>query len=155
VQPGFGFDAGPGSIFPYVMSLPRQNYSPTDKKVYPVYRCPSTGRLGEALRVNFSANGWMDPGKPFGTGAGAVSSKGLLSTAVSDPSRKVLLVNEDPKVMLDAAFTPGDANFVSRFPLHSGRYNLAFMDGHMEAVPSRTFQRMQGLDADIYFNAGK
>ena len=78
-----------------------------------------------------------------------------MATAVNDASRKVLLVNEDPKVMLDPAFTPGDANPVTRFILHQGRYNLAFMDGHIQAIPSKAFQRMQGLDADIYFNAGK
>jgi len=153
--PGFGFEASAGSIFPYVTSLPRENYSATEKKGYQVYLCPSTGKLGSALRVNFSANGWMDPGKPFGTGTTAVSPKGLLATGVNDPSRKVLLVNEDPKVMLDPAFTPGDANLVTKFVLHQGHYNVAFMDGHLQAVPSKTFQRMQGLDADIYFNAGK
>jgi prepilin-type N-terminal cleavage/methylation domain-containing protein/prepilin-type processing-associated H-X9-DG protein len=153
--PNFGFNAGAGSVFPYVTSQPRENYSPTDKSTHQVYRCPSTGKLGEALRVNFSANAWMDPGKPFGPGAGVVPPKGLMTTAVNDASRKVLLVNEDPKVMLDSAFTPGDANFVNRFVLHLGRYNVAFMDGHMEAIASKIFQRMQGSDADIYFNAGK
>ena len=57
--------------------------------------------------------------------------------------------------MLDPPFTPGDANLVTKFVLHQGRYNVAFMDGHIQAIPSKTFQRMQGLDADIYFNAGK
>lgn len=151
--PGFGFDADAGSIFPYVISQERQEYDPTSKKSYDVYRCPSTGALGEAMRVNFSANGLMDPGQFFGTNR--VPSKGLMTTAVTDPARKVLLVNETPSLMKDCTFFPGDANFQKPFLNHLGRCNLAFMDGHMESVPLKTFLRMQGLDADIYFNAGK
>ena len=151
--PGFGFDADGGSIFPYVASQPRQAYSPTAKRSYSVYRCPSAGALGEALRVNFSANGWMDPGSRFGTNQ--VPAKGLMVTAVTDPVRKVLLVNETPAYMKDCTFVPGDANSQKPFLNHLGRCNLAFMDGHMESVPLKTFLRMQGADADIYFNAGK
>lgn len=151
--PGFGFDADAGSVFSYVTSQPRLPYSPSAKRPYPVYRCPSTGKLGSSLRVNFSANGWMDPGRPFGSGV--VPAKGLQAGAVVDPSRKVLLVNEDPKTMLDPAFTPGDATLQKTFVMHLGRCNVAFMDGHMESIPFKTFQKMQGLDAGAYFNAGK
>src|SRR5438552_1540459 len=128
--PGFGLNAECGSIYPYVTSQPRQEYDPTVKEIQPVYRCPSTGRLGEALRVNYSANGWMDPGRPFGSSV--VPPKGLASGAVIDPSRKVLLVNEDPKNMVTAAFPPGAAN--REVILHQGRANVAFMDGHMESL---------------------
>ena len=151
--PGFGFDADAGSIFPYVASQERQDYSSTAKRSYGVYRCPSTGPLGEAMRVNFSANGYMDPGQPFGTGR--VPAKGLMTTSVTDPARKVLLVNVTPAAMTNCAFFPGNASFQKPFLNHLGRCNLAFMDGHMESVPLKTFLKMQGLDADIYFNAGK
>lgn len=151
--PGFGFDADAGSVFPYVASQARQEYDPKAKRSYGAYRCPSTGALGEALRVNFSANGWMDPGQPFGTGK--VPSKGLMITAVTDPARKIMLLNETPSAMKDCSFFPGDANFQKSFLNHVGRCNLAFMDGHMESVPLKTFLKMQGSDADIYFNAGK
>ena len=151
--PGFGFDADAGSIFPYVTSQARQEYSPTAKRSYGVYRCPSAGDLGDAMRVNFSANALMDPGQPFG--ANKVPARGLMTTAVSDPARKVLLVNETAAAMKNCSFLPGDANFQKPFLNHVGRCNLAFMDGHMESVPLKTFLRMQGTDADIYFNAGK
>ena len=151
--PGFGFDADAGSVFPYVASQARQDYDPTSKKSYDVYRCPSTGALGEAMRVNFGANGYMDPGQPFGISK--VPTKGLMTTSVTDPARKVLLVNVTPAAMTNCAFFPGNASFQKPFLNHLGRCNLAFMDGHMESVPLKTFLKMQGVDADIYFNAGK
>ncbi len=151
--PGFGFDADAGSIFPYVASQARQEYNPTSKRRYGVYQCPSTGALGDAMRVNFSANGMMDPGQDFGTNK--VPARGLMTTAVTDPARKILLVNETPAAMKNCSFLPGDASFQKPFLNHVGRCNLAFMDGHMESVPLKAFLRMQGADADIYFNAGK
>jgi len=149
--PGFGLNAECGSIYPYVTSQPRQEYDGNAKEVYPVYRCPSTGKLGEALRVNYSANGWMDPGRPFANGV--VAPNGLLTSAVTDPSRKVLLLNEDPKNMVTPAFPPTTAN--RDVVLHLGRANLAFMDGHMESVSAKTFSVMRSKDVSIYFNAGK
>ena len=150
--PGFGHNAECGSIFPYVTSQPRREYDERYKESTDVYRCPSTGRLGESLRVNYSANGWMDPGKPFG--AGVVGSKGVLTTAVNDASRKVLLVNETPETMLTPAFQPNQYN--RKVVLHLDRANVAFMDGHMESIPSKTFAQWRSpRDAAIYFNAGK
>ncbi len=149
--PGFGLNAECGSIYPYVTSQPRLEYDPNLKETYPVYRCPSTGKLGEALRVNYSANGWMDPGRPFGNGV--VPSKGLLTASITDASRKVLLVNEDPQNMVTPAFPPGAAN--RDVILHLGRANVAFMDGHMESVAAKTFSVMRTKDVGIYFNAGK
>ena len=155
--PNFGHNAECGSIFPYVTSQPRRDYDGNYKETTPVYRCPSTGKLGEALRVNYSANEWLDPGQPFGTGV--VPAKGAMTTAVVDPSRKILLVNEDPnsKEMVTTAFPP------RRLPgpgqnrdvlYHLNRANIAFIDGHMESIPSSTFSGMRKF-ADLYFNAGK
>ena len=150
--PGFGHNAECGSIFPYVTSQPRRDYDPSYKEPTAVYRCPSAGKLGESLRVNYSANGWMDPGSRFG--AGMVGPKGIMTTAVSDASRKVLLVNEKPESMLTAAFQP--QLFNRKVTLHLDRANVAFMDGHMESIPSRTFAQWRSpRDAGIYFNAGK
>jgi prepilin-type N-terminal cleavage/methylation domain-containing protein/prepilin-type processing-associated H-X9-DG protein len=149
--PGFGFNAECGSIYPYVTSQPRRAYDPNFKEPSDVYRCPSAGTLGQALRVNFSANAWTDPGKAFGKAI--VPSKGLTTPMIVDPARKIMLVNEDPKGMLNCAFLPGGTKRTSIF--HMDRANLAFMDGHLESVPSKVFRQMQGKDADIYFNCGK
>ena len=150
--PGFGHNAESGSIFPYVTSQPRRDYDPNFKEATPVYRCPSSGHLGEALRVNYSANGWTDPGRPFSSSV--VPAKGLMTTAVTDPSRKVLLLNEDPKEMDSPSFLP---TVLKRDVIyHLDRANVAYMDGHMEYVSRKTFAQMRSpRDMGIYFNAGK
>ena len=156
--PGFGHNAECGSIYPYVTSQPRKEFDPDFKEPTQVYRCPGIGRLGDALRVNYSANGWMDPGRPFGGTAGTVSARGLLITAVTDASRKVLLLNEDPGYMTSPAFPPGPKKpgFSMRDSyFHLDRANLAFMDGHIESVSSKTFSVMRGKDVGIYFDTGK
>ncbi len=150
--PGFGHNAECGSIYPYVTSQPKRDYEPTYKESTAVYRCPSTGKLGEALRVNYSANAWMEPGRPFGSSV--VAPRGLMTTAVTDPSRKVLLVNEDPKRMDSPAFAPGSP--VRDSVYHLDKANVAFMDGHLESVPRKVFSQMRSIrDVGIYFNAGK
>ena len=150
--PGFGHNAESGSIFPYVTSQPRREYDPNFKEATPVYRCPSAGHLGEALRVNYSANGWTDPGRPFGSSV--VPVKGLMTTAVTDPSRKVLLLNEDPKEMDSPSFFPGAPQRDVAY--HLDRANIAYMDGHMESVSRKQFSQMRSpRDVGIYFNAGK
>jgi len=156
--PGFGFNPECGSIYPYMTSQPRRDYDASYKETTHVYRCPSTGRLGEALRNNYSANGWTDPGKPFGKGG--VPAKGLTVAMIVDPSRKVMLVNEEPKNMTTCAFPPGITGINPRASertsfFHLDKANVAFMDGHMESVSSTVFRQMQGKDADIYFNCGK
>ena len=153
--PGFGHNAESGSIFPYVTSQPRRDYDPNFKTPTAVYRCPSTGRLGEALRVNYSANLLLDPGQPFGSGL--VPERGVMTTSIVDPSRKVMLVNEDPKTMLTAAFVPQPKlpNRPKREVLyHLNRVNVAFTDGHMESVSAQTFTEMRKFH-DLYFNAGR
>ena len=151
--PGFGLNPECGSLFPYVMGRERQAYDGSHKQDYPIYRCPGAGKLGEKQRVNYSANGWMDPGKPFGTDR--VSLQGVMTTAITDPSRKILLVSESPDKVLDPAFQPRSATSVKAFISHLGRGNVAFTDGHMELIPLKSLLRMQGADADIYFNCGK
>lgn len=151
--PGFGMNPECGSVFPYVMSQQRRAYDSAYKQEYRVYRCPNTGQLGEKQRVNFSANAWLDPGRPFG--AGLVPPRGVMTTAIVDPSRKVLLVNESPDKMLNPAFEPKSVTTVKAFVSHLDRGNVAFADGHLETIPLKNLLRMQGADADIYFNLGK
>ncbi len=154
--PNFGHNAECGSIYPYVTSQPRRDYDGTYKEPTPVYRCPSTGRLGEALRVNYSANEWLDPGQQFGSGL--VPEKGVMTTAVVDASRKILLVNEDPKNMITPSFPPRKipGKATRDVLLHLERANIAFIDGHMESIPSATFKQMRDPNyASLYFNAGK
>src|SRR5262249_47664509 len=96
--PSYGFHAESGSVFTHVMSLPRVRYDERNTNRYAVYRCPSTGEQGRALRVTYSLNGWMDPGERPGVG-----SEGVRLSIVRNPSAKVLLVNEDTKTMHNAA----------------------------------------------------
>jgi prepilin-type N-terminal cleavage/methylation domain-containing protein/prepilin-type processing-associated H-X9-DG protein len=148
----FGFHAEAGSVFTYVTTMPRIKYNEKNKMVFPYYRCPSTGPLGEAMRVNFAANAFLDPGKPFGTTR--VGEKGVLQSAVNDAIRKVLLVNEDPTRLSGAAFAPS-ANLASGNPvLHFGRVNISFVDGHNEATPISKFRRWQSQDIDVYYDLG-
>jgi prepilin-type N-terminal cleavage/methylation domain-containing protein/prepilin-type processing-associated H-X9-DG protein len=150
--PGFGHNAECGSIFPYVTSQPRRDYNATYKETTAVYRCPSTGARGEALRVNYSANPYMEPGKTFGSGK--VPPRGLVTTVVADPSRKVLLVNEDPVYMKSPVFAFDSALRDSVY--HLDKANVAFMDGHLESIPRRVFAQMHSKrDAALYFDAGK
>jgi prepilin-type N-terminal cleavage/methylation domain-containing protein len=152
-KPGFGLNAECGSVFPYVTSQPRQDYDPNFKEPTSVYRCPSAGRLGEALRVNYSANSWMDPGRAFGTTV--VPPRGLMTTAITDPSHKVLLVNETAKTMTSPAYPVGPIGAPHEVIYHLERASIAFMDGHIESVTPRLFNLMQSKDVQLYFNAGK
>src|SRR6266446_179489 len=92
-MPGFGFHAESGSVFPYATSQPRvvphRDYYRTTHRIY---RCPSTGALGEALRVNFSMNEELDPT----TDLTKAFPEGVKVANVVGPTQKILLVNEDP-----------------------------------------------------------
>jgi len=147
-RPEFGFHAEAGSIFSYVTSRPRLPYGEQHTNVYRVYRCPSSGALGEAQRVNFSLNGWFNPGEPGATAAGVRQS------SVRRPTDKVLFVNEDPKTMRNAAFHPGGTAAQGRFVVHNGRINFTFCDGHVEALKDKQVHRMQSnAEENWWFNA--
>ena len=75
----YGFHAEAGSVFTHVTSQPqirlngRVDLNHTNS--YPVYRCPSSGLIGRAQRVNFSMNNFID---------GAENPpKGVLTTELS------------------------------------------------------------------------
>ena len=150
----FGFHAESGSVFNYVSGMPRAvPHDENFKQVFKVYRCPSTGDLGERLRVNFSMNAWLDPNQ------NKVRGKGALTTAIVNPSQKVMLVNENPDYMKDAAFDPDDKSATDNdlFTLHLGRANAAFIDGHLESIPNRTIISVVqgGANADRHFDPSK
>lgn len=150
--PGYGFHAEAGSLFPYVLSRARSPYRETFTESFPVYQCPSTGPQGKALRVNFSMNGLLDPGAPVGDGAAEVGPKGTQINGVQRPSSKVLLVNEDPRTMKNAAFHPGGSAINGSFVMHNGRVDIAHMDAHVEALRDRRVVEIQrpGFQAKMY-----
>jgi len=145
--PTFGFRADAGSVYTYTTTQPRvpaSEYSKSDLRgPYPLYRCPSTGKLGESLRINYSMNGFLNPGVVPPSSSIPVPEKGILQTSVVNPSEKVLLVNEDPKSMNNASFYPQRALAVNeQFILHLGRVNISFIDGHTEAKANREVKIM-------------
>ncbi|MSU62882.1 MAG: DUF1559 domain-containing protein [Pedosphaera sp.] len=146
----YGFHAESGSVFSYVTGQPRvsphrDNYT----NRFDVYRCPSTGAIGRALRVTYSMSGRFD--------AGDRSPRGIRSTGVVNPSGKFLLANEDPKTMHNAAFHPGlGASAVKgSMTFHNGRANFGFADGHSESLKNKLvidiLSGRSGLDR-VYFD---
>lgn len=131
----YGHHAEAGSIFAYVtgQARVRPNAGETDTDWYtnsfPIYRCPSTGDIGRALRVTYSMNGWLDSFPP----------KGLRITAVENPAQKLMLCNEDPKTMHNASFNEGVENSAvkGKMVFHNGKGNFGFIDGHVEALKNQ------------------
>lgn len=162
----FGFHAEAGSIFPYVEhKQPVRNGSgkngidETIRTIYPVYRCPSTAEIGEAMRVNFSMNDRVDS-KLYDNNA--PSDLGVSISHVKRLATKVLLINEDPRTMHNASFAPGgsadgddgkgtsfqgDALMV----MHYGGINVLFMDGHVSRFTQEEILRMQSTEKATYF----
>src|SRR4051812_31148369 len=156
-SPTFGFRAEAGSIYPYVTDTPRVTAAEYDKaalhRTYPVYRCPSTGKLGESLRVNFTMNHWLNPNQP------GSKEKGVMQTAVVNPVEKVLLANSDPSRMESASLNPTDPALLSGpsvFLSHNGRVNLGFVDGHMDSYGPKEIAFLQKpSNRDHYFNTSQ
>jgi prepilin-type N-terminal cleavage/methylation domain-containing protein/prepilin-type processing-associated H-X9-DG protein len=148
-----GFHAEAGSAFSYVTGLPihrlagnRVDLNHTN--TYEIYRCPSTGLPGKALRVNYSVNSLLD-GAEF-------PPRGVLLSRVLDPATKTLLFNEDPKTMDNASFRPGGSAAGGNFVMHNGRINVVFMDGHVELIKhQRILDIQRGTNVDIYFSPYK
>ena len=134
---GFAYHAESGSVFSYVTGQPREvPHKDINQTIAPSYRCPSTGRLGAAQRVNFSMNGLLDPSNT------SLSPKGIRYTSINNPSQKVMLVNETPETMFSAGFIPGEDARRGRFVSHSGRSNIGFVDSHVESVSATTVAEM-------------
>ena len=149
-KPSYGFHAESGSIFAYATGLSRvQPHRESETNVYKVYRCPSTGAIGLAQRVNYSLNGEIDsrPDEP------RIGKAGVKYTRVVNPAQKVLLVNEDPATMKNAAFHPAGTAIHGTFLTHNGRINLAFVDGHVEIMRGKKVLEIQtGTLARTYFD---
>ena len=139
-DPGFGFHAESGSIFNYTTGLPRiLPHRDSYAGMFRVYRCPSTGTLGEALRVNFSMNEELDPT----TDLTQAFPEGVKVANVIGPMQKILLVNEDPATMRNASFKPEGTALNGHFVIHDGRVNIGFIDGHLEAMKDRKVRDIQ------------
>lgn len=144
----YGFHAEAGSVFTHITGMPqirvngRVDLNQTNG--YAVYRCPSTGLIGKALRVNFSMNNFID--------AAENPPKGVLMTRVVNPTTKILLANEDPKTMHNASFHPGGSAASGRFVMHNNRNNMGFVDGHVENMKHQKVLDIQkGKNVDLYF----
>lgn len=146
----FGFHAEAGSIFSHVTGqaihrLPNERIDLNHTNTYQVYRCPSTGMLGRAQRVNFSVNNFIDGVEH--------PPKGVLTTRVTNPTEKILLMNEDPKTMHNASFHPGGSASGGVFVVHNGKINVGFTDGHVESMKHQRVHEIQrGRNVDIYFH---
>jgi len=162
----FGFHAEAGSIFSHVtgqkirrlrggrfgQGLVNLNYT----RIHEVYLCPSTGKLGRALRVNYSMNSFLNKGN--------FKDRDILISNISNPTEKVLMVNEDPSTMHNAAFTPGGSAFAGGTGLnsqgellhtmHNGKINFAFISGNVSALRGvRVFEMQKDREKiDYYFN---
>ena len=131
-RPSYGFHPECGSVFPNVTGLERRPLNPRHTSEYKVYRCPSTGRIGKAQRVNFSMNSYIDKNRTTERGRNT-GAKGLRAGTVSSPSEKLLLLNEDPATMHNASFHPGGTAKDGNFKMHSGSINVGFIDSHIES----------------------
>ncbi len=128
----FGHHAESGAIFSYVMNQPRitprpgQSHTDWYTNRFDVYRCPSTGEIGRALRVTYSMNSYLD--------GESDRPRGQRLSGVVAPTQKFLLVNEDPKTMHNAAFHPGTGASAigGKMVMHNDRANFSCLDGHVE-----------------------
>jgi prepilin-type N-terminal cleavage/methylation domain-containing protein/prepilin-type processing-associated H-X9-DG protein len=140
----YGHHAESGSIFSQVMGLPRvaprpgQDHTDWHTNSYAVYRCPSTGQIGRALRVTYSMNGHIDGEDDH--------PKGVRIASVRVPTQMFLFVNEDPKTMHNAAFHPGlDASAIGgQMVMHNGKAMMSFVDGHIEPLPHKRIIEILG-----------
>jgi prepilin-type processing-associated H-X9-DG protein len=172
----FGFHPEAGSVFTLITGQPRvyetasnlpdlRQSAPNKGKPYEnatyntmehkAFRCPSTGDVGKALRVNFSMNDaydtqWGDGTTDDNRVANSKTSWGDMKwraqrspygvrlSTIKGPSHKIMLINEDPRTMKNASFYPegsaagreiteGEAPHVT----HDGKINMGFADGHI------------------------
>lgn len=157
-RPGYGFHPEAGAIYCYVTSQLRvtraEYYQGGSVDAYerahtnflaPVYLCPSSGRQGRALRLNFSMNQRMEPDQALASGR-RTGARGVAQTAIDGPSQKLLLFNEDPATMLNASFYPAGTAAHGVFTVHNGRINVGFADGHLETMRHRQVLKIQEPD---------
>jgi prepilin-type N-terminal cleavage/methylation domain-containing protein/prepilin-type processing-associated H-X9-DG protein len=146
-EPSYGFHPEAGSVYTHVTGetrVTREEYyqggtfeayerATKSKEFNPVYLCPSSGRMGRAQKVNFSLNSRLDRDTTLSSGQ-RTGSRGVSVGTVVSPSTKLLLLNEDPATMRNAAFHPGGTASEGQFVVHNGRINVGFIDGHIEQL---------------------
>ncbi len=149
----YGFHPECGSVFNYVTGQERHiRLNPRHTNEYKVYRCPSSGQIGRAQRVNFSMSSHIDRNVALANRKNT-GPKGVKAGSVVTPSEKILLVNEDSKTMRNASFTPGGTAATGRFITHNGRINIAFIDGHIESWKNEKVHEVQrGRWERVYFD---
>ena len=152
-SPQYGFHPESGSLFNYVTGAQRlEKLDTTHTNEYKVYRCPSTGRLGKAQRVNFSMSSAIDRNVALSDRKNT-GPKGVKSGSIATPSGKILLVNEDSATMRNASFTPGGTAASGNFVTHNGRINMGFIDGHIDAWKNeKVHQAQDGEFERMYFD---
>lgn len=139
----YGFHPEAGSLFTYVGGgIRARRANPNHTNEYKVYRCPSTGKIGKAQRVNFAMNWNIDRNRDLANDRNT-GEKGVRASAVQMPSEKILLVNEDPATMRNASFTPGGTAANGNFITHNGRINIGFIDGHIDIWENEKVHRAQ------------
>jgi|TARA_B100000029_G_scaffold332991_1_gene325190 prepilin-type N-terminal cleavage/methylation domain-containing protein/prepilin-type processing-associated H-X9-DG protein len=144
------FHAEAGAVFPYVTGqdiIRNGRYPDTrNKTIYGVYRCPSTGEIGRALRVNFSMTSFLN-------GQTGGQHPGVNYSMVKSPSDKFLLLNEDPHSMRNASFHPGGTAFGGGtgasavggklHTMHKNGINAAYFDGHAASIKHDRIMKIQ------------
>lgn len=133
---GYGHHAESGSIYAYATGQPRITpHRDSYTNSHLLYRCPSTGPIGRALRVNYSLNGDIDSNTTLSNNR-ETGSKGVALTAMANPSQKLLIVQESPETMHNAAFHAGTgaSAIKGKFVVHNNRVHFAFADAHIEPL---------------------
>ena len=166
VRPDYGFHAEAGSIFTQVTGVPRVPAAiyfrggssvPYERRTkndppYKVYRCPSTGEIGAAQKVNYSMNSRLDRNAGLESGL-RTNPEGVRITQVVNPSGKLLLLNEVPATMRNAVFWPGGTASGGEFVTHNGGINVGFVDGHIERFKhAKVLEIQKGRNVAYWFD---
>jgi prepilin-type processing-associated H-X9-DG protein len=161
----YGFHPEAGSVWTDITGSPRVTraeyyrggssalYERTHTNIlHKTYRCPSTGRIGEAQRVNYSMNARLDRNEKI-SGGRRTGAHGVKVVSVIAPTQKLLLLNEDPATMRNASFTPGGTASHGSFVTHNGYINVGFVDGHIEQYRHQKIMDIQhGRNVALFFD---
>lgn len=154
LSPQYGFHPEPGSIFPYATKEDRVTRDEFNSgfegrtkrtRAHPVYRCPGTGPIGAALRVTYSMNAMLKPGRTLSRGK-QVGPEGVSRIEVTKPTKTLLLVDEDPSTNRNASFYPGGSASRGVFTTHGDYVNVGFVDGHVNMLTHVQVMEIQRSD---------